>query len=232
MDVYGYFLDDPINFHDRTGFAGKSEGKEQGTYSKIASGLHKAAIAIPKGLEKTADKSTEGIKKATIEDGKAASKAIVKGSHVAKEAIEKAADEFKNNKELQKYTGIALGAGAVPIALAGGAAVASTEAGAAIGEMAYSTGKKALKESKTIFRDAEKIGKKVFKASDKKLYHGLDKIEQSVGTENVKDFISAFNAGELPSVTSWGGGIGGILAGKDELHENTNKLIKYLKSKK
>ncbi len=138
----------------------------------------------------------------------------MKGSHAAKKAIGKTADEFKNNEELRKYTGIALGAGAVPIALAGGAAVASTEAGAAIGEIAYSA------------------GKKVFKASDEKLYHGLDKIEQSVGTENAKDFISAFNAGELPSVTSWGGGIGGILAGKDELRDNTNKLIKYLKSKK
>ncbi|SMF23450.1 RHS repeat domain-containing protein, partial [Desulfovibrio gilichinskyi] len=28
VDVYGYCLDDPINFHDRTGLAGKSEGKE------------------------------------------------------------------------------------------------------------------------------------------------------------------------------------------------------------
>ncbi len=25
MDVYGYCLDDPINFHDQTGLAGKSE---------------------------------------------------------------------------------------------------------------------------------------------------------------------------------------------------------------
>ena len=131
VDVYGYCLDDPINFHDRTGLAGKSEGKEEGIFSKIASGLHKAAIAIPKGLEKTADKSTEGIKKAITEGGKAASKAIVKGSHAAKEAIGKTADEFKNNKELRKYTGIALGAGAVPIALAGGAAVAPVVSDAA-----------------------------------------------------------------------------------------------------
>ncbi len=28
VDVYGYCLDDPINFHDRTGLAGKSEGKD------------------------------------------------------------------------------------------------------------------------------------------------------------------------------------------------------------
>ncbi|SMF23472.1 hypothetical protein [Desulfovibrio gilichinskyi] len=94
MDVYGNCLDDPVNFHDRTGLAGKSEEKEEGTFSKIVSGLYEAATAIPKGLEKTADKSSEGIKKATIEGGKAASKAIVKGSHVAKETIEKAADEF------------------------------------------------------------------------------------------------------------------------------------------
>ncbi|WP_291330216.1 RHS repeat-associated core domain-containing protein [Desulfovibrio sp. UCD-KL4C] len=30
VDVYGYCLDDPINFHDRTGLAGKSEGKSGG----------------------------------------------------------------------------------------------------------------------------------------------------------------------------------------------------------
>ncbi|WP_291330218.1 hypothetical protein [Desulfovibrio sp. UCD-KL4C] len=29
MDVYGYCLDDPINFHDRTGLAGKSEESKQ-----------------------------------------------------------------------------------------------------------------------------------------------------------------------------------------------------------
>ncbi|WP_291330352.1 RHS repeat domain-containing protein [Desulfovibrio sp. UCD-KL4C] len=28
VDVYGYCLDDPINFHDRTGLEGKSEAKK------------------------------------------------------------------------------------------------------------------------------------------------------------------------------------------------------------
>ncbi|SDL07740.1 hypothetical protein SAMN05660337_2000 [Maridesulfovibrio ferrireducens] len=31
MDVYGYCLDDPINFHDRTGLAGESEESKENT---------------------------------------------------------------------------------------------------------------------------------------------------------------------------------------------------------
>ena len=148
----------------------------------------------------------------------------MKGSHAAKEAIGKTADEFKNNKELRKYTGITLGAGAVPIALAGGAAVASTEAGAAIGEMAYSAAKKALKESKAIFRGAEKVGKKTFKASKKKLYSGLNKVDSEVGLDNVEDFISAFNpVGGVPKTK--GGLIGTIIANRDQIKNFSTKDI-------
>ncbi len=35
VDVYGYCLDDPINFHDRTGLAGKSERKVGGVPAKV-----------------------------------------------------------------------------------------------------------------------------------------------------------------------------------------------------
>ncbi|WP_280141299.1 RHS repeat-associated core domain-containing protein [Maridesulfovibrio ferrireducens] len=62
VDIYGYCLDDPINFHDRTGLAGKSEEKKEGVFSKIISGLRKASTAIPKGLEGAAEKSIKGIK--------------------------------------------------------------------------------------------------------------------------------------------------------------------------
>ncbi|WP_212637022.1 RHS repeat-associated core domain-containing protein [Desulfovibrio gilichinskyi] len=202
VDVYGYCLDDPINFHDRTGLAGKSEGKEQGTYSKIASGLHKAATAIPKGLEKAADKSTEGIKKATTEGGKAASKAIVKGSHAAKEAIEKTADEFKNNKELQKYTGIALGAGSVPIALAGGAAVAP-----AIVQAGIAT-------SGAVEKFAQETASRI--ATRPNLLKNL---------KRGYDFASAFNSGELPPV-SWAGALGTAIANRDRIRETFEEIKK------
>ncbi len=187
-------MDDPINFHDRTELAGKSEGKEEGTFSNIVSGLHKAAIAIPKGLEKTADKGTEG--------GKAASKAIVKGSHTAKEAIGKTADEFKHNKELRKYTGIALGAGAVPIALAGGAAVAP-----AIVQAGVAT-------SGTIEKIAQETASRI--ATRPNLLKNL---------KRGYDFASAFNSGELPPV-SWAGAIGTAIANRDRIRETFEEIKK------
>ncbi|MBI9111614.1 RHS repeat domain-containing protein [Maridesulfovibrio ferrireducens] len=131
VDVYGYCLDDPINFHDRTGLAGKSEEKKEGAFSKIISGLRKASTAIPKGLEGATDKSIKGIKKATTEGGKAAIKALDKGADAAGEAVGKTVDEFKKNKELQKYTKIAFGAGALPIALASGIAAGPAVSSAA-----------------------------------------------------------------------------------------------------
>ncbi|SDK48826.1 RHS repeat-associated core domain-containing protein [Maridesulfovibrio ferrireducens] len=131
VDIYGYCLDDPINFHDRTGLAGKSEEKKEGAFSKIVSGLRKASTAIPKGLEGATEKSIKGIKKATVEGGKAAAEALDKGADAAGEAVGKTVDEFKKNKELQKYTEIALGAGALPIALASGIAAGPAVSSAA-----------------------------------------------------------------------------------------------------
>nr|WP_280141300.1 RHS repeat-associated core domain-containing protein [Maridesulfovibrio ferrireducens] len=131
VDIYGYCLDDPINFHDRTGLAGKSEEKKKGAFSKIISGLRKASTAIPKGLEGATEKSIKGIKKATAEGGKAAVKALDKGADAADEAVGKTVDEFKNNKELRKYTKITLGVGALPIALASGVAAGPAVSSAA-----------------------------------------------------------------------------------------------------
>ncbi|SDL07673.1 RHS repeat-associated core domain-containing protein [Maridesulfovibrio ferrireducens] len=131
VDVYGYCLDDPINFHDRTGLTGESEEKKEGAFSKIISGLRKASTAIPKGLEGATEKSIKGIKKATVEGGKAAVEALDKGADAAGEAVGKTVDEFKNNKELRKYTEIALGAGALPIALASGVAAGPAVSSAA-----------------------------------------------------------------------------------------------------
>ncbi|WP_034603068.1 hypothetical protein, partial [Maridesulfovibrio frigidus] len=77
--------------------------------------------SITDGLDGAADKSIEGIGKAVVEGGKAAGG-----------AIDKTVDEFKNNEELQKYTGIALGAGGLPIAMASGVALSPVASSAAV----------------------------------------------------------------------------------------------------
>jgi len=46
--------------------------------------------------------------------------AVSEGAKGAGEAVSKTADAFATNDDLQKYTGIALGAGALPIVIAGG----------------------------------------------------------------------------------------------------------------
>ena len=58
--------------------------------------------------------------------------ALTKGAKGAGEALSKTADAFKTNKDLQKYTAIALGAGAVPIVAAGAVEAAPVVVGAAM----------------------------------------------------------------------------------------------------
>ncbi|MGE4421795.1 MAG: hypothetical protein AB7D39_05815 [Pseudodesulfovibrio sp.] len=63
---------------------------------------------IGAGLGKLWDKAPAGI-----------GEALSKGAKGAGEAVGKTVDAFKTNKDLQKYTAIALGAGAAPIVAAG-----------------------------------------------------------------------------------------------------------------
>ncbi len=84
-------------------------------YSRVSLALGDAASSILTGLDGAGERSIEGIKEAVVEGGKAAG-----------EAIGKTVDELKTNKELQKYSGIALGAGVLPIAMATGVAAAPT----------------------------------------------------------------------------------------------------------
>ncbi|SDK51211.1 RHS repeat-associated core domain-containing protein [Maridesulfovibrio ferrireducens] len=56
VDVYGYCLDDPINFHDRTGLAGKSENEEKESYSD------KIIKKIP-GFKRATEIAIEEVKK-------------------------------------------------------------------------------------------------------------------------------------------------------------------------
>lgn len=68
---------------------------------------------IGAGFGKLWDKAPAGI-----------DEAVTKGAKGTGEALSKTADAFATNKDLQKYTGIALGAGALPIAAAVGTTAA------------------------------------------------------------------------------------------------------------
>jgi len=68
---------------------------------------------IGTGLDQLWDKAPGGI-----------GQAVTEGAQGAGEAFGKTADAFATNDDLQKYTAIALSAGALPIAVAGGVEVA------------------------------------------------------------------------------------------------------------
>ncbi|WFS64220.1 RHS repeat-associated core domain-containing protein [Pseudodesulfovibrio thermohalotolerans] len=105
-DWYGYCLDDPVNGNDPLGLEG---------------GFWSGMKSIGTGLGQLWNKAPKGI-----------GEAITKGSKGAEEALSKTANAFATNKDLQKYTGIALGAGMLPIAAAGAIETAPIIAGAAM----------------------------------------------------------------------------------------------------
>ncbi|WP_319470544.1 RHS repeat-associated core domain-containing protein [uncultured Pseudodesulfovibrio sp.] len=105
-DWYGYCLDDPVNGVDPLGLQGGFWG-----------GMKK----IGAGFGKLWDKAPAGIGKAVVEGGKGAGKALYETGKA-----------YATNKDLQKYTGIALGAGALPIAAAGAVEAAPAIVGAAL----------------------------------------------------------------------------------------------------
>jgi len=93
-DLYGYCVDDPVNRLDAWG---------------LADDWWDGARKIGAGLEQLWDKAPDGI-----------TQAVSKGAQGAQEAVRKAAEAYVTNDDLQKYTGMAIGAGALPIAAAGG----------------------------------------------------------------------------------------------------------------
>jgi RHS repeat-associated protein len=105
-DWYGYCLDDPVNGIDPAGL----EGGFWGGVKKIGTGLGKLWDKAPAGI----------------------GEAVSKGAKGAGEALSKTADAFKTNKNLQKYTAIALGAGAAPIVAAGAGEALPAMMGAAM----------------------------------------------------------------------------------------------------
>ena len=94
-DWYGYCVDDPVNRVDVWGL----EGDWWDGVQKIGAGLGQLWGKAPDGV----------------------GQAVSEGAKGAGEAVSKTADAFATNDDLRKYTGIALGAGALPIVIAGGA---------------------------------------------------------------------------------------------------------------
>ena len=93
-DWYGYCVDDPVNRVDVWGL----DDSWWGGVQKIGAGLGELWDKAPVGI----------------------GQAVTEGAKGAGEALSKTADAFATNDDLQKYTGIAIGAGALPIAVAGG----------------------------------------------------------------------------------------------------------------
>jgi len=93
-DWYGYCVDDPVNRTDAWGL----EDSWWDGVQKIGDGLGQLWDKAPGGI----------------------GQAVTEGAKGAGEALSKTAEAFATNDDLQKYTGIALGAGALPIAVAGG----------------------------------------------------------------------------------------------------------------
>ena len=94
-DWYGYCVDDPVNRVDVWGL----EGGWWDGVQKIGAGLGQLWGEAPDGV----------------------AQAVSKGAKGAGDALDKTAEAYATNDELQKYAGIALGAGALPIVIAGGA---------------------------------------------------------------------------------------------------------------
>ncbi|SKA97990.1 RHS repeat-associated core domain-containing protein [Paucidesulfovibrio gracilis DSM 16080] len=105
-DWYGYCLDDPVNGVDPWGL----EGEFWGGMKRIGAGLGELWDKAPAGI----------------------GEAVTKGRKGAGEALSKTADAFTTNSDLQKYTAIALGAGALPIAAAVGTTATPAMAAAAM----------------------------------------------------------------------------------------------------
>ena len=91
-------MDDPVNRVDVWGLA-----------DSFWDGLQQ----IGDGLGQLWDKAPDGI-----------GQAVTEGAQGAGDALGKTAEAYATNEDLQKYTGIALGAGALPIATAAGVEVA------------------------------------------------------------------------------------------------------------
>ncbi len=101
-DLYGYCVDDPVNRLDVWGLA-----------EDWWDGVQK----IGEGLNQLWDKAPEGI-----------TQAVSKGARGTDEAVRKAVEAYETNADLRKYTAIALGAGALPVAAAGGVEAAPAAA--------------------------------------------------------------------------------------------------------
>ncbi|MGE4470486.1 MAG: RHS repeat domain-containing protein [Desulfovibrio sp.] len=91
-DLYGYCVDDPVNLTDPEGL----KGGLWGGMKKIGTGFGELWENAPAGIGEAVSKGVKG----------------------AGEAFGKLGHEYATNKGLQKYTGIALGAGLAPIAAA------------------------------------------------------------------------------------------------------------------
>ncbi|WP_319759027.1 RHS repeat-associated core domain-containing protein [Maridesulfovibrio sp.] len=176
VDLYGYCLDDPINFVDRLGLSETSEASEEDSGSEdknrsiTGMDMRKERQALKEKAEKQSPESkaessdTEKEEKGALErisDG--VGKAVTEGGKAALEAVSKAGEAIADDPRIW---GTATGAALLPAAIAGGtlsgeAALSAGAAGArrAAPYLEKGVGKlsKAVKRGKDFVKD---VGRK------------------------------------------------------------------------
>ena len=124
----------------------------------LEGGFLEGARKIGAGLGKLWERAPEGI-----------AEALTKGGAGAVEALGKTADAFATNEDLQNYTGLALGAGALPIVAVGAAKAAPAVVAAA---------PSLLKQGGKALKSAEKAVKKAAKPLVDKAYANADRVDK------------------------------------------------------
>ncbi|WP_031481660.1 hypothetical protein [Maridesulfovibrio frigidus] len=221
MDVYGYCLDDPINFHDRTGLAGQS----QETKDKLAETVINELIAT-KAPSVTAN---EEYKKGNVE-GSGIPK---KGNPAEQEKTpvdKKIPAKTQNSSEVKEESGykknpkavVAITAGAIAFPFIATAGILggppARRAIAAGAKWVFKNGKKVLQNS----------GKAVDKVKEKTLETAV-KVENSVGVKNAEDFGSGLINGLPPTVSRPAVAASILTGGAQDASDGIKSIIKDVK---
>ncbi|WP_291329654.1 RHS repeat-associated core domain-containing protein [Desulfovibrio sp. UCD-KL4C] len=187
VDVYGYCLDDPINFYDRTGLAGESEETEAELADTVLNEINST-----KAPSVTA---SEEYKKGNVEGS-----GIPKSRKPAKEEKapinKKIPAKTQNSSEVKEESGYKKNPKAVAAITAGAVALPFIVTAGILGgppaRRAIAAGAKwVFKNGKQVLQNS---GKDVDKVKDKTLESAV-KVENSVGVKNVEDAASGFVPG-------------------------------------
>ncbi len=218
VDLYGYCLDDPINFVDRDGLKGRSEkeddgdsGSEDKNHSITGMDMRKERQALKEKAKKQSPESeaessdAEKEEKGALEkisDG--VGKAVTEGGKAALEAVSKAGEAIADDPRIW---GTATGAALLPAAIAGGtlSGEAALSAGAAGASRAAPYLEKGVgKLSKAVKRGKDFV-KDVAQRTEAKI--GSSRIGKYIDSNDIIDGATAAIEGLPPSQSRGGAGV-------------------------